>query len=77
MRPTRASSSSRRLLRPGGLIAVAHQPRGPGASDEVSAATGRGLAATLVRAGFSQVRVETMWLKPAVVCALGVNGAGA
>ena len=31
----------RRLLRSGGLIAVAHQPRGPGASDETSAAWGR------------------------------------
>jgi ubiquinone/menaquinone biosynthesis C-methylase UbiE len=66
----------RRLLRPGGLIAVAHQPRGPGASDDLSAANGREIAAALVRAGFSEVRVETMRLKPAVVCALGVNGAG-
>ena len=31
----------RNLLRPGGLIAVAHQPRGPGATDETSAAKGR------------------------------------
>jgi SAM-dependent methyltransferase len=66
----------RRLLRPGGLIAVAHQPRGPGATDETSAARGREMAAALIRAGFSEVRLETMRLKPAVVCALGVNGAG-
>jgi SAM-dependent methyltransferase len=65
----------RGLLRPGGLIAVARQPRGPGASDETSAAKGREMAATLVRAGFSDVRVESLGLKPAVVCALGVNGA--
>jgi hypothetical protein len=56
---------------------VAHQPRGPGASDEKSAAKGRELAAAFVRAGFSEVRVETMRLKPAVVCALGLNGVGA
>ena len=67
----------RRLLRPGGLIAVAHQPRGPGATDETSAAKGREIAAALARAGFSDVRVETLRLKPAVVYALGVNGAGA
>ena len=66
----------RRLLRPGGLIAVAHQPRGPKATDETSAAMGREIAATLDRAGFSGVRLETMRLKPAVVCAIGVNGAG-
>ena len=66
----------RRLLRPGGLIALAHQPRGPGATDEASAAEGQEMAAALARAGFSDVRVETLRLKPAVVCALGVNGAG-
>lgn len=66
----------RRLLRPGGLIAVVHQPRGPGATDETSADNGREIAAALVRAKFTEVRVETLPMKPAVVCALGVNGAG-
>jgi ubiquinone/menaquinone biosynthesis C-methylase UbiE len=65
----------RRLLRPAGLIAVAHQPRGPGASDETAAANGREMAALLESAGLSEVRLETLRLKPAVVCALGVNGA--
>ena len=63
----------RRLLRSGGLIAVAHQPRGPGANDETAAAEGQNIAAALAQAGFSEVRLETMALKPAVVCALGVN----
>lgn len=66
----------RQLLRPGGLIAVVHQPRGPGATDETSAAKGRETSAALDRAGFSEVRLETLRLKPAVVCALGVNRAG-
>src|SRR3712207_4175682 len=66
----------RDLLRPGGLIAVAHQPRGPGASDEASVADGREIAAALTRTGFSGVRLETLRLKPAVVCALGVNESG-
>jgi SAM-dependent methyltransferase len=65
----------RRRLRPGGVIAVAHQPRGPGASDESAAAAGREIAAALERAGFSRVRLETLALSPAVVCAIGVNGA--
>ena len=64
------------LLRPGGLIAIAHQPRDPGATDETSAARGKVMAAALARAGFSEVRVESLDLKPAVACALGVNGAG-
>jgi hypothetical protein len=74
--PVARLAELRRLLRPGGLIALAHQPRGPGATDETSAARGRVIAAALDRAGFSEVRLETMRLKPAVICALGVNGAG-
>jgi SAM-dependent methyltransferase len=65
------------LLRPGGLIAVAHQPRGPGATDESSAARGGETAERLARAGFDDVRVESLRLKPTVVCVLGVNRAGA
>ena len=63
----------RRLLCSGGLIAVAHQPRGPGASDETAAANGREAKAALDQAGFGELRLETMALKPAVVCAMGVN----
>lgn len=74
--PVGRLSGLRQLLRPGGLIAVAHQPRGPGATDEMAAANGRQIAAVLAQAGFSEVRVETLRLKPAVVCALGMNGAG-
>jgi SAM-dependent methyltransferase len=74
--PVARLAELRRLLGPGGLIAVAHQPRGPGATDETSAAKGREIAVALIRAGFTEVRLETMRLKPAVVCALGVNGAG-
>ncbi len=74
--PVARLAELRRLLRPGGLIAVAYQPRGPGATDETSAAKGREIAVALIRAGFTEVRLETMRLKPAVVCALGVNGAG-
>jgi SAM-dependent methyltransferase len=73
--PVARLAELRRLLRPGGLIAVAHQPRGPGATDETSAAKGREIAVALIRARFTEVRLETMRLKPAVVCALGVNGA--
>lgn len=65
----------RQLLRPGGLPAVAHQPRAPAATDETSAAGGRKSAVTFGDAGFADLRVGTSELEPAVGCALGVTGA--
>jgi SAM-dependent methyltransferase len=62
------------LLRPGGQLAIAYQPRGPGSTDEVAARTGRQIAAHLTEVGFAEVRVETLALKPTVaVCVLGVS----
>src|SRR5215217_8421586 len=71
--PAARLAQLRHLLRTGGLIAVAHQPRGPCATDESSAAAGREIAAALERAGFSRVRLETLGLSPAVTCAIGAN----
>lgn len=72
-RPAGVLEQLRGLLRAGGRIAVAHQPRGPGATDATAATRGEEIAAQLRRAGFSDVRLETMRLKPAVVCAMGMN----
>jgi SAM-dependent methyltransferase len=72
--PAERLAELRRLLRSGGVLAVVHQPRGAGAAgDEVAAARGRELEAALSQAGFSEVRTDTMALKPTVVCVLGVN----
>jgi SAM-dependent methyltransferase len=71
--PVARLETLRRLLRGGGLMAIVHQPRGPGASDETAAAKGRQIKVALAQAGFSELRLETLALKPAVVCALGVN----
>ena len=75
--PVELLGNLRRVMSRGGRIALAFQPRGPGATDEAAATTGQELVAALRDAGFSQVRLETLDLKPAVVCALGVNGGGA
>ena len=45
----------RRVMRPGGRIAIAHQPRGPGATDATATARGEEIAAALTQAGFSEV----------------------
>jgi SAM-dependent methyltransferase len=63
----------RRVLRSGGRIAIAFQPRGPGASDHAARTRGQQIATALRDAGFSHVRLQTLKLKPAVVCALAVN----
>jgi SAM-dependent methyltransferase len=65
----------RTLLRAGGTIAVASQPRCPGATAETSAKAGQEVAATLRAAGFLPTRVETLDLEPPVVCVLAVEAA--
>jgi SAM-dependent methyltransferase len=60
----------RSLLRAGGTIAVAAQPRCPGATAETSAKAGQAVAANLRAADFSPTRVETLDLEPPVVCVL-------
>jgi hypothetical protein len=63
----------RGVLKTGGRLAIAFQPRGPGATDETATSTGQELVAALREAGFSQVRLETLRLRPAAVCALAEN----
>ena len=75
-RPVELLENLRGVLRMGGRIAIAFQPRGPGATDEAATTTGQQLVAALRDAGFAQTRLETLELKPAVVCALGVNPSG-
>jgi len=63
----------RSLLRPGGRIAIASQPRCPGATAETSREAGQAIATCLVEAGFSDTRIETLPLEPPVVCVLATN----
>jgi SAM-dependent methyltransferase len=60
----------RNLLRPGGTIAIASQPRCPGATRETSARAAAGIEAALRSAGFALPRTKTLELKPPVVCVL-------
>jgi SAM-dependent methyltransferase len=57
-------------LRPGGVIALASQPRCPGATAETSMRAGDEIEATLIRTGFRHAHVEMLQLEPPVVCVL-------
>ncbi|HZM84121.1 MAG TPA: methyltransferase domain-containing protein [Candidatus Limnocylindrales bacterium] len=63
----------RALLRPGGRIALASQPRDVGATAQTTAEAGRHLQELLGQAGFVQARVETLALTPPVACVLATN----
>lgn len=71
--PVERLKELRRLLRPGGVIAIVRQPRGPGSAALTAEGVGHELVDMAARAGLSQVRTQTLHLKPPVVCLLCVN----
>ena len=68
--PTERLVELRALLRPGGRMAIAAQPRCPGATKDTSTQAAREIEALLHEAGFSLTHVETLDLDPPVVCVL-------
>ena len=61
----------RRAMSPGGVLAIATQPRSRGATDATAAEAGAHVAKAVAAAGFRNVRVETRSMKPvATVCVL-------
>jgi ubiquinone/menaquinone biosynthesis C-methylase UbiE len=72
--PVRCLTALHKVLKPGGIIAVALQPRSHGATDATAQEAGREVAGNLARAGFSSIRLEIRRMRPvAVTCALGVK----
>lgn len=71
-RPEDGLGEARRVLRPGGQIAVAVQPLWGGATDETVRVVGHSLMDHLTTAGFVNVRLDVRPMRPVdVVCALG------
>jgi ubiquinone/menaquinone biosynthesis C-methylase UbiE len=72
--PLQVLAEVQRVLKPGGLVAIAVQPRDRGATEETARAVGKKLVEYLTDAGFQQIRLETKSLKPiSIVCALGIK----
>ena len=63
----------RRRLAPGGRIAIASQPRCPGATAGTSRRAARDIEDLLRNAGFTQMRTEILLLSPPVVCVLAAS----
>jgi ubiquinone/menaquinone biosynthesis C-methylase UbiE len=72
--PLQVLSEVQRVLKPGGLVAIAAQPRHRGATEETARMVGKELVEHFTAAGFQQIRLETKSLKPvSIVCALGIK----
>jgi hypothetical protein len=60
------------VLRPGGALAVTHQPRHHGATAEDTIRVGDRIAADFRSAGFERIRVEVLEMEPLpAVCVIG------
>jgi SAM-dependent methyltransferase len=74
--PMRALLGLRAALKPGGIIAIVHEPRQRGATDQDTIDAGRRISETLEASGFEEVRRELRRMKPvSTVCVIGKNPA--
>jgi SAM-dependent methyltransferase len=73
--PAERLAALRRLLRPGGRIALVAQPRDPGATADDSRRAADKLTGVLTAAGFGEIEVDTLDLDPPAVCVQAVNPA--
>jgi ubiquinone/menaquinone biosynthesis C-methylase UbiE len=74
MEPLEVLAELSRVLKPGGSIALAIQPKNPQATEATSQETGKFLVNLLSAGGFDRVRLETKPMQPvSVVCAIGIK----
>jgi SAM-dependent methyltransferase len=68
--PGQRLAELRRRLAPGGRLAIASQPRCPGATADTSARAARETEALLTEAGFTHLSTKILALSPPVACVL-------
>jgi ubiquinone/menaquinone biosynthesis C-methylase UbiE len=72
--PAQSIDRMRRILRPGGLLALTIQPQSRNATSENTRTIGEELISKLRVAGFTDTRLEVQHIKPMdVACAIGHN----
>ena len=71
--PAERLAELRRRLAPGGRIAIASQPRCPGATAGTSRSAADEVENLLRSAGFTQMSTETLPLSPPVICVLAAS----
>ncbi|HEY2279395.1 MAG TPA: methyltransferase domain-containing protein [Streptosporangiaceae bacterium] len=69
--PGQRLADLRRRLAPGGRIAIASQPRCPGATADTSDRAAREIEALLTETGFTHLSTHTLALSPPAACVLG------
>ena len=69
--PARGLERLRNVMSPGGRVAIVTQPRCPGATVETTWGADREIAEQLREAGFTQIKTETLPLRPPVTCVMG------
>jgi ubiquinone/menaquinone biosynthesis C-methylase UbiE len=73
--PVNSLQEIKKVMTPHGIIAIVHQPRKPGATDQDSTAAGDRFSEYLEQAQFTNIRIERKLMKPvSTVCVLGTNG---
>ena len=71
--PAERLAELRRRLAPGGRIAIASQPRCPGATAGTSRSAATEIEDLLRSAGFTQISTKTLSLSPPVICVLAAS----
>ncbi len=73
-RPVEGLTAVRSVMSEGGVIALVHQPRKPGATEADSEQAGKTFSAYLGRAGFQEITIERKPMNPVSgICIIGKN----
>jgi hypothetical protein len=71
--PAQRLTELRRRLAPGGRMAIASQPRCPGATADTTRSAARDIEDLLTDAGFTHLSTQTLPLSPPVACVLAAS----